>query len=52
MTRQVTNELIELAEEGVISWEQIAMAALCYLSEDDVKDMAHENELPYSGANY
>lgn len=52
MVRKVTNELIEQAQEGALSWESIAMAALCYLSEDDVKDMAHANELPYSGANY
>ena len=50
--RKVTNELIELAEQGIITWESIAMAALCYLSESDVEDMAQANELPYSGANY
>ena len=43
--RESTNELLELAEEGVISWETIARSCLCYLSEDDVADMARVNEL-------
>jgi hypothetical protein len=39
--RQVTNSLIDLAEQGVISWESIATACLQYMSEADVADMAH-----------
>ena len=42
--RKATNEVIELAEQGVISWESVALAALRYMSEDDVADMAHDNE--------
>ena len=42
--RKATNEIIELAEQGVISWESVALAALRYMSEDDVADMAHDNE--------
>lgn len=38
--RKVTNEVTELAEDGVISWESIARAALRYMSEYDVTDMA------------
>lgn len=45
MSREVTNKLIEQVEEGILTWEQIARSALCYLSEDDVKVMAHCNEL-------
>ena len=45
MPRKVTNQLLEHVEEGLLSWESIAMASLCYLSEDDVADMAHANEL-------
>lgn len=44
-TRKVTCQLIGNAEEGILSWESIARAALCYLSEYDVADMAHINEL-------
>ena len=42
--REATEKLINLAEEGVLSWEAIARAALNYMSEDDVKDMAECNE--------
>jgi hypothetical protein len=37
--RQNTNKLIELAEEGAISWESIARECLAYMSESDVSDM-------------
>lgn len=43
--RKVTCQLMELADDGALSWEHIARAALCYLSESDVADMAHCNEL-------
>lgn len=42
--RQATIKVIELCEEGVFSWETVALAALRYMSEDDVADMAHDNE--------
>ena len=42
--RQATIKVIELCEEGVISWEAVALAALRYMSEYDVADMAHDNE--------
>lgn len=38
--RTFTTGLIELAENLVISWESIARAALGYMSEDEVQDMA------------
>ena len=40
MSRTYTNKLFELAENGVISWESIAVSALRYMSEADVQDMA------------
>lgn len=43
--RDWTNELIERAEQGVLSWEAIARGALTYMSEDDVEDMAQSEEL-------
>jgi hypothetical protein len=42
--RKATLEIIELAEQGLITWESVALAALRYMSEDDVADMAHDNE--------
>lgn len=44
MTRKVTNKVLDAADEGVLTWEQIATAALKYMSEDEVADMAHVNE--------
>jgi hypothetical protein len=42
--RENTNRLIEMAEDGVISWEEIARTALNWLSEYDVAEMARVNE--------
>ena len=42
--RKATNKLIEMAENCIISWETIARAALQYMSEDEVADMAQCNE--------
>lgn len=44
MTRQATTQLIEMVEDGLLTWEDIAMAALNYMSESDVKDMAECND--------
>ena len=44
--RAFTNALIEDAEQGLISWEEIARSALDYMSEDDVQNMA-ESEFDY-----
>lgn len=40
-TRSATRALIDAAENGMLSWESIARAALDYMSEDDVADLAH-----------
>ena len=42
--RKATNKVIEMAENCIISWETIARAALDYMSEDEVADMAQCNE--------
>jgi len=41
--RKVTNQLIDLADDGVLSWQVIAIACLQYMSEDHVADMASDN---------
>jgi len=43
-TRKVTNQLLELIEEGVIDVQTVLKACLSYMSEADVADMAHSNE--------
>jgi|APIni6443716594_1056825.scaffolds.fasta_scaffold5803515_1 hypothetical protein len=42
--REVTNKIYEAVDEGVLTWQQIAEAALTYMSESDVADMAHNEE--------
>ena len=44
MAREYTNKVVELLEEGVLSYEAVALECLSYMSEADVKDMAESNE--------
>ena len=43
MSRKITNKLLELLEEGLLSWQDVALACLGYMSEDHVADMASDN---------
>lgn len=43
--RKVTNQLAALMDNGVLDPRTVANAALAYLSEDDVAEMARINEL-------
>jgi len=43
-TRKVTNQLLELIEEGILDAQTVLKACLSYMSEADVADMAHSNE--------
>lgn len=45
MTRQTTNKLIELVEDGLLDKDYLIRACLSYMSEDDVADMARHNEI-------
>lgn len=38
--REVTNKIIELAEENILDWEGIARECLVTMGEDEVSDMA------------
>ena len=49
-TRKVTSELAAMVDEGLLTWERIARACLAYMSELDVADMAHYEELVDSEA--
>jgi len=40
MTRQYTNQLLEMIEEGLLTAEDVLRSALIYMSEDEVEDMA------------
>ena len=43
MVRKVTNQILEMLEEGVLQPDTVIMACLTYMSEDEVADMAHVN---------
>lgn len=42
--REITDKVYEAVENGMLTWEMVATAALAYMSEDDVADMAHIND--------
>lgn len=44
MAREITNKLLEMVDEGLISKNVLIVACLKYMSEDEVKDMAEANE--------
>lgn len=44
MSRETTNRLLEMVDEGVLDARTLALACLKYMREDDVEDMAVANE--------
>lgn len=44
MTRQYTNKILEMIEEGLLNKDDVIMACVKYMSEDDVKDMMECND--------
>jgi hypothetical protein len=42
-SRQMTRRVLELAEEGILCWEQIARDALNWMDEDEVAEFAGAN---------
>ena len=44
MTRQATDKILEMVEQGILDKDTVRMSCLKYMSEDDVADMAHSNE--------
>ena len=43
--RHTTNIILQLVEEGVLHPDLVIQACLTYMSEAQVADMAHDNEL-------
>lgn len=43
--RAVTNQIFDAVDAGELTWEQVARGALQYMSESDVAEMAHNEEL-------
>ena len=52
MAREATNKILEMVEEGLLDRDTVIMACLKYMSEDDVADMAHDNEFFYGEEEY
>ncbi len=49
MTRECTAWILDAIDEGLLDAITVAHACLIYLSEDDVRDMCHSNELGWPG---
>ena len=41
MPREYTNKLLEMLENGLLDYETVVRECMCYMSEDDVKDLMH-----------
>lgn len=48
MTRQYTNQLLEMIEDGLLDKDNVILACVKYMSEDEVKDMMICNEFAES----
>ena len=44
MTRQATTKLLQMIEDGLLDRDNVIMACVKYMSEDEVADMMHINE--------
>ena len=44
MSREITNKLLEMVDDGLLDARTLALACLKCMSEDDVEDMAKANE--------
>lgn len=42
--REITNKIHDAVDAGELTWQQVAEGALRYMSEDDVAQMAHNEE--------
>ena len=45
MSREITEKLLAAIEEGMLNRDTVIMACVKYMSEDDVSDMCHVNEI-------
>lgn len=52
MSRECTNQLLEMIDEGLLDARDIVLCCLKYMSEDDVRDMAHANEIEWQSESF
>jgi hypothetical protein len=45
MTREYTNKLLEMVDEGLLDANMVVLACVKYMSEDDVREMMEMNML-------
>ena len=45
MTREYTNQLLEMIDNEIIDRDYVIMACVKYMSEDDVREMMEINEI-------
>ena len=50
MSRECTNQLLEMIDEGLLDARDVVLCCLKYMSEDDVRDMAHVNEIEWQAS--
>ena len=44
MAREYTNKLLEMVEEGLLDKDQVILACVLHMNEDEVQDMMEKNE--------
>ena len=44
MSREYTDKLLEMVEDMILDKDNVILACVKYMSEDDVKDMMEKNE--------
>ena len=44
-TRKYTTMLLDMVADGVLDRDNVILACVKYMSEDDVRDMMHANEM-------
>ena len=45
MSREYTNRLLEMIEDGLLDKDTVILSCVKYMSEDEVKDMMFINEM-------
>jgi hypothetical protein len=45
MSRKYTNRLLEMIEEGALDKDNVILACVLYMPENDVQDMMEHNEM-------
>ena len=48
-TREATNKVLEMVDEGLLNPRDVLLMALKWMSEDDVKEMCKANEINLEG---